>query len=68
MSKLILMLTVVAGAAVVAPSPVAASECTREYITCLNDTYDLDGWLQTLADIECFAGYTGCVARAVIIE
>jgi hypothetical protein len=68
MSKLILMLTVIAGAALVAPSPVAAEDCTREYMQCLNDTYDLDGWLQTLADIECFAIYTGCVARAVIVE
>lgn len=63
MTKLILTLTLAAGAVTVAPRPVAAAGCTDEYVTCLNDSYDLTGVLQTMADIECFAGYGACIAR-----
>jgi hypothetical protein len=68
MTKLILTLALAMGAATFVPRPLAADECTRAYIQCLNDSYDLTGWFQTMADIECFAGYVGCVAKNVIMQ
>lgn len=63
MTKFIVTAGIVAVATVFAPQSVAAQECVRGYEACLNDTHDTSGWTQTLADIECFAGYVGCVAR-----
>ena len=70
MKKVIVVLTLAAATVAFSPRPVAAQEadCTREYMACLNDSYDLDGWLQKLADLECFAEYTGCVAKSIIQE
>lgn len=64
MTRMLLMLMVAASAAMLAPNPAAASGCTDGYVRCLNDTYDLTGALRTLADVECFAAYSGCVARS----
>lgn len=61
MTKLIIILTVALGAVTLDTSPAEASTCSIAYVKCLNDSYDLDGALQTMADIECAAEYTGCV-------
>jgi hypothetical protein len=65
MTKLILTAGLVAVAAAFAPQPVAADTCTDNYEKCLNDTWDKEGVSRFLADIECFAGYVGCVRRMV---
>ncbi|HUG40179.1 MAG TPA: hypothetical protein VMM12_06835 [Longimicrobiales bacterium] len=62
MRKTMLMLTLAATAAASTPRPVAAQECTDGYVKCLNDTHELTGVLQTLADIECFSKYLRCVS------
>ncbi len=63
MTKFIVTAAIVAATAVLAPQPLAASECVKGYESCLNDTYDTSGLTRVLADIECFAGYVGCVRR-----
>lgn len=70
MKKLIAVLTLVVAAAALAPRPAAAQEadCTRNYAQCLNDSYDLPGFLQKMADIECFAEYLGCVSKDIVTE
>jgi hypothetical protein len=66
MSKVILTLSLAMAAAVFVPQPVAAEDCTRQYMRCLNDTWDTSGWLRVLADLECGAQYAGCVAGLLI--
>lgn len=61
MTKFMLAVMVGASALAFAPQPVAAAECTEEYHKCLNDSWYYDGISQTMADVECFAGYVGCV-------
>lgn len=68
MSKLMLILAVAASAVTLAPVPAAAAPCTDAYMSCLNDSYQLKGVLRTMADIECFASYTGCVAREIRLQ
>jgi hypothetical protein len=65
MTKLILMFTLALGVVAYAPAPVAAQECTAGYQKCLNDTWDTSGATRLLADIECFAGYIGCIRNTV---
>jgi hypothetical protein len=50
------------------PGTASASEttCTDNYSTCLNDASAYSGFLQTMAEIECFAAYTGCVTKKVL--
>ncbi|MBW3554010.1 MAG: hypothetical protein KY466_10890 [Gemmatimonadetes bacterium] len=62
MRKTMMMLALAATAAPFAPAAVAAQECTDAYVKCLNDTHELTGVLQTLADIECFSAYLRCVS------
>lgn len=62
MRKTMLMLTLAATAASFTARPLAAQECTDGYVKCLNDTHELRGVLQTLADIECFSKYLRCVS------
>lgn len=62
MKKIMLILTLAATAASFTPRAAAAQECTRGYVTCLNDTHDLEGFFQVMADIECFSEYLKCVA------
>lgn len=68
MTKLIAVLTLAVATVALAPRPMAAQEanCTEDYVSCLNDSYQLSGWLQTLADLECFADYTGCVTQEIM--
>lgn len=47
------------------PGQARAATCVDGYNKCLNDTYDTSGWTRILADVECFAGYLGCVRRLV---
>lgn len=62
MRKKTMVLALAATAAAFTPSALAAQECTEGYVKCLNDTHELEGVLQTLADIECFADYLRCVS------
>ena len=64
MRKTMLMLALAATAASFTPAALAAQECTDGYVKCLNDTHELRGLLQTLADIECFSGYLRCVSAS----
>lgn len=51
------------------PAPLQAAEqvdCTKEYMSCINDAGLLESPFQELADIECAAEYTGCVARKLV--
>jgi hypothetical protein len=66
MTKLIVIASIAGASVMFVPRPVAAEECATEYTACLNDTYHLKGWLQTMADISCFASYTGCVADEIL--
>lgn len=68
MRKLIAVLTLAVATVALAPRPAAAQEadCTKNYVSCLNDSYQLSGWLQTMADLECFAEYTSCVTRGIM--
>ena len=50
------------------PSVASAAPCTDDYLKCLNDSHDTRGATRLMADVECFARYTGCVARAVMAE
>jgi hypothetical protein len=62
MSKLIAGAILALAAATMAPGALAASDCTRDYAQCLNDSYDLTGAFQSMADLECGAEYANCVA------
>lgn len=46
-------------------SPVA---CTDGYMACLNASYDKRGIARAMADVECFARYGGCIARALTVS
>lgn len=64
MKKLMAGLVMVTALAAFAPQPLAAEGgCTEGYTECLNDTWYMGGWLQVLADIECFADYSACIAE-----
>ena len=68
MKKLIAVLTLAVATVALGPRPMAAqsADCTTDYVSCLNDTHHLEGWLQTMADLECFAEYSGCVAKKIM--
>ena len=63
MTKMMLVLALAASALTFAPQPAAAAGCTSEYTACLNDSHHFKGALLLMADVECFARYTGCVRR-----
>lgn len=65
MTKLMITLMVGASGLAFAPQEAAASDCTDGYYGCLNDTWHYTGVAQTMADIECFAEYVGCVGSKV---
>lgn len=52
-------------AATAAPARAAAG-CTTEYQFCLNDSYDLNTVLRSLADFACFDDYLTCVSRRLL--
>lgn len=66
MTKMMMIAMIAGSALALGPGPVAAADCTRQYTKCLNDTWDLKGALQVMADVECFAEYTGCVRKTII--
>lgn len=68
MKQLIAVLTLAVATVAFVPRPAAAlgANCTTGYVKCLNDTYSLSGWLQKLADVECFAEYSGCIALYIM--
>jgi hypothetical protein len=68
MNKGIAVLTLALATVAFAPRPVAAQEadCTKNYTKCLNDSYELSGVLQKMADIECFSEYLGCVGKSIV--
>jgi len=49
-----------------APKQVSAA-CTLDYLLCLNDASQFDGGVAgTLAELECGAGWFGCVYRMLV--
>lgn len=66
MTKLMLMFTIVAGAALLTPQEVEAADCTRQYSQCLNDSYDTSGLLRHLADLECGVRYAACLMDVIM--
>lgn len=68
MTKLMIALAVGASALAFTPQDAAAAECTDGYHKCLNDSWHYTGISQTMADIECFAEYVGCVGRKAVIS
>lgn len=62
MTKLIIVLSVALGAIALDATPASAASCTKQYEQCLNDSWDTEGLTRHLADLECGAEYTGCVA------
>lgn len=66
MYKLLIAFVVGASALTFSPQPVAAANCTREYQQCLNDSWDTSGATRELANIECAAGYYGCVRKKIL--
>lgn len=47
------------------PAPAAASSCTRDYMKCLNDTHDLSGFFEYLANLECGLKLANCLKTVV---
>lgn len=41
----------------------AATACKDQYYSCLNDTWDTDGFERLQADLECGTAYIGCLRR-----
>ena len=58
---MLMVLTLAAGAASLAPMPVTAQACTDGYLKCLNDTHETKKFVRMMADIECFADYLKCI-------
>lgn len=44
----------------------ADASCTGDYERCLNDSWETSGFARVLADVECLAGYAGCLRRLVM--
>ena len=65
MTKLIVVLTAAAGAALLTPSP-AAANCGAEYMACINDNWNLQEPFLSMADLSCGAAYIGCLRREAL--
>lgn len=40
----------------------AATSCTQDYLLCINDASQEDGWFwRTAMEVECGIGYYGCL-------
>lgn len=67
MKKTLAVLTLAVAAVALAPRPVTAQEatCTDNYTKCMNDSWMTSGWLETMADIECFGDYVACVGKKI---
>jgi hypothetical protein len=81
MTNFMKVLTIVAAAALVAPLPVSAlaieepveeavddqeGSCTEQYIQCIAEAGLLEEPFRTMADLECGAEWTACVAKKII--
>lgn len=64
--KRIAMLGLVLALSGTAPAPAAAGSCTDGYMACLNESWNLNVILRTIADFECFDDYTVCVSRGLL--
>ena len=62
MRKMTLLLILAVSAVPFTPRTVAAQDCTDGYVKCLNDSHDKSGWIQKMADIECFTKYLRCAS------
>jgi hypothetical protein len=62
-ARWIMALTLLLGGMVGVPTEARATDCTKGFERCLNDTWDRTGLLRLMADIECTAEYIGCVRR-----
>lgn len=62
------LLLFAAFASFAAPRPaVAETDCTDSYEGCLVSAYKKSGVMRELAYVECFAKWTGCVAKEVLL-
>ena len=66
MTKVAFILAAAFGAVTFVPQPATAQECTDQYQMCLNDSWDTAGATRVMANIECMAGYTGCVRKKLL--
>jgi hypothetical protein len=65
MTKVIAVLSLAAVLTVAAPRDVLAGPCTDAYSRCIAEAGLLSEPFRSMADVECGAGYVGCVARAL---
>lgn len=61
-----MVLTMIAVAGIAPGLASAATSCTATYEKCLNDTWDMKGVAQYLANLECGARYAGCIRQAIL--
>lgn len=68
MKKLLAVLVFTLAAVAFTPESAIAqtATCTNNYTKCMNDSWMTDGWLQMMADVECFADYVACVRRKIL--
>lgn len=65
MFRKIVPLALVLATGMTIPAPAAAAPCTAGYMKCLNDSYDMRGFAEYLANLECGIGYVGCLRRVL---
>lgn len=63
----IVPLALVLAAGVTMPAPADAAPCTSSYQRCLNDSYSMKGIAEYMANLECGAGYAGCIMLIFMI-
>jgi len=59
-------LTLVLATGISIPATADATPCTRGYMQCLNDSYDLKGLAEYLANLECGVGFASCLRKMLI--
>lgn len=68
MRKLMAVLALAVAVVPFAPRPALAQQasCTNDYTQCMNDSWMTSGWLQVMADVECFNGYITCIRKNIL--
>lgn len=59
--KLVPLALVIAAGVTTMPAPAAAAPCTSGYQRCLNDSYEMKGFAEYLANLECGVRFAGCL-------
>lgn len=63
--KLIPLALVIATAMTI-PTTATAAPCTAGYMRCLNSSYDMKGFAEYLANLECGISFAACL-KAILI-